>query len=162
VYVYPWALRLLVVQMAFIYFCNGVYKLFGEEWRSGNSLYYVLNDLTLARWSFVQFPVPVELTRLLSWGVLAWEVTFPFWMLLPWLAAGAFRAVGLWTRATVKVVRVLRLVRVAVLLFGVAFHVGIFVSMEIGNFGPYMICLYLPLVPWERWSARRRLRRLSR
>ena len=28
--------------------------------------------------------------------------------------------------------------------------------LEIGGFGPYMICLYLPLVPWERWTGRRK------
>src|SRR5215207_2243072 len=33
VYVDPWALRLLFVQMTLIYFCNGCYKLAGEQWR---------------------------------------------------------------------------------------------------------------------------------
>ena len=48
----------------------------------------------------------------------------------------------------------LRGVRVVIPLFGVAFHLGIFLSLELGGFGPYMICLYLPLVPWERWVGR--------
>src|SRR5262249_8850842 len=39
---------------------------------------------------------------------------------------------------------------VVALCFGVAFHVGIGVSMELGGFVPYMLCLYMPLLPWEK------------
>jgi hypothetical protein len=129
--VYPWALRLLFVQMALIYVCNGVYKLAGADWRRGESLYYVLCDLTLTRYSFAQFPPPLWLLRLLSWAVLAWEVGFPLW-------------VG-WRRT-----------RVAGLCFGAAFHLGIFASLELGGFAPYMLTLYLPLLPWERWVGKSR------
>ncbi len=126
-FISPWALRLLFVQMVWIYFSNGLFKLSGDRWRSGDSLYFVLADLTLARWSYAQIPVPYFLTRLLSWGVLIWEAGFPLWVALPW------------TR------------RVA-LLFGVAFHLGIAVTMELGFFVPYMLTLYLPLLPWDRWT----------
>ena len=51
VYVYPWVICLLFLQMVFIYWCNGVYKLTGADWQQGNALYYVLGDLTLTRWS---------------------------------------------------------------------------------------------------------------
>src|SRR5262249_37591619 len=91
VYVSPWALRLLLIQMAYIYCFNGIYKAFGEEWRRGNSLYYVLNDLTLARWSYARFPIPVALTRLMTKTVMFWEITFPLWLLLPWVVAGLWR-----------------------------------------------------------------------
>ncbi len=131
-HVFPWALRLLFVQMVFIYFCNGVFKLQGADWRSGESLYRVLGDLTLARWSYAQFPIPFGITQLLTWFVLAWEVTFP---LMVWWR---------WTRFVA-------------LLFGVLFHVGIGLSMELGGFAPYMLCFYLPLIPWERWIRPRPL-----
>jgi hypothetical protein len=159
VYIYPWALRLIFVQMTIIYFVNGLYKLVGPDWRQGNSLYYVLNDLTLARWSYAQFPTPVVLTRVATWSVLIWEVTFPFWMLLPWLVSGIFLGCGLRSRLALRFIRFLQQLRVVMLLFGVAFHLGILVTMELGFFGPYMMCLYLPLIPWERWLAHRRLRR---
>src|SRR5262249_20287363 len=55
VYVYPWALRLIFLQMMVMYFFNGVYKLMGDEWRQGTSLYYVLADVTMTRISFAQF-----------------------------------------------------------------------------------------------------------
>jgi hypothetical protein len=48
---------------------------------------------------------------------------------------------------------------VIALLFGVGFHIGIGVSMELGPFVPYMLCIYLPLLPAERltdWLGRRR------
>jgi hypothetical protein len=27
-------------------------------------------------------------------------------------------------------------------------------SMELGGFAPYVLCLYLPLVPWERFRRK--------
>jgi hypothetical protein len=130
VFVYPWALRLLFVQMIFIYWCNGVEKFAGVDWREGNSLYYVLSDLTLARWSYAQVQVPWGLTRGLSWIVLTWELLFPLFMVWRWS-----RIVALW--------------------MGALFHLGIWVNLELGFFGPYMLCLYLPLIPWECCRLRR-------
>ncbi len=127
--VYPWPLRLLWLQLVLIYFCNGLYKVSGRDWLQGNSLYYVLADLSLARVSYAQFPVPLFLMRLGTWVVLAWELGFPLWVALPWT-----RRPALW--------------------FGVAFHLGIWLLMEIGGFAPYMLTLYLPLLPWERWRGR--------
>jgi len=126
-YVYPWPLRLLFLQMTLIYFFNGLYKASGKDWIEGNSLYYVLCDLTLARWSYVQLPIPPILLRLASWFVLSWEVSFP--LLASW-----------------------RPTRILALWIGVLFHLGIGLSMELGGFAFYMLCLYLPLVPWERWT----------
>jgi hypothetical protein len=34
------------------------------------------------------------------------------------------------------------------------FHIGIGVSMELGNFAPYVLTMYLPLLPWERVTTR--------
>jgi uncharacterized membrane protein YphA (DoxX/SURF4 family) len=127
VFIHPWPLRLLMVQMVFIYFSNGVFKLTGKTWGAGDSLYYVLSDLTLARWSYAQVTVPYWITKLLTWFVLGWEAGFPLWVALPWT-----RKAALW--------------------FGVAFHLGIGISMELGFFVPYALCFYLPLVPWERFG----------
>ena len=126
VFIYPWVLRLLFMQMILIYFTNGMFKLMGGTWWSGDSLYYVMSDLTLARWSYAEMAVPLWLTRALTYFVLAWEAGFPLWVALPWT-------------------------RKLALGFGVAFHLGIGISMELGFFAPYALCLYLPLVPWERF-----------
>jgi hypothetical protein len=129
VYVYPWPLRLLFVQLTLIYFCNGLYKWLGASWRrEGSSLYYVLCDLTLTRYSFAELHLPYRLTQLATWTVMTWELTFPLLVCFRWT-------------------------RVAALILGVLFHLGIFLSMELGGFSLYMLCLYLPLLPWERIHA---------
>jgi hypothetical protein len=124
VYVWPWALRLLFVQLVFIYFVNGLYKVTGREWVEGDSLHYVLCDLTLTRFSIVELPVPLLVTRISTWMVLVWELAFPVLVLF-------------------------RRTRGVALVFGVAFHLGILATMELGGFVPYVLCLYLPLLPWK-------------
>jgi hypothetical protein len=126
VYVSPWPLRLLFVQMVFIYWMNGLYKLLGEDWIHGESFYYVMCDLAVTRFSYAQVPLPYVVTWLVTLFILFWELTFPLWM--------PFRRT-----------------RVAALGIGALFHLGIFVQMELGGFAPYMLCLYLPLLPWDRW-----------
>jgi len=123
-YVWPWPLRLLFIQMVFIYFMNGLYKVVGANWVSGDSLYYILGDLTLTRVSIADLPVTFVLAQIATWLVLAWELTFPVLVLFR-----RTRAPALW--------------------FGVAFHLAIFATMELGGFVPYILCLYLPLLPWE-------------
>jgi hypothetical protein len=129
VYVYPWALRLLFLQMIVMYFFNGVYKMMGDEWREGTSIYYVLADVTMTRLSFAEFHLPVGLLYVLSWAVLAWELGFPLLIALPWTRRPA-------------------------LVFGALFHVGIWANLELGPFAAYALCFYLPLLPWERWADR--------
>jgi hypothetical protein len=128
VYVSPWPLRLLFIQMIFIYWMNGLYKVVGSDWPAGASYYYVMCDLAVTRISYAQLPIPYWVTWVLTEVVLIWEVTFPLWM--------PFRPT-----------------RVAALWMGALFHVGTMVQMELGGFAPYMLCLYLPLLPWDRWLA---------
>jgi uncharacterized membrane protein YphA (DoxX/SURF4 family) len=156
VFIYPWALRLLFVQLILIYTCNGLYKATGAEWQTGDSLYFVLGDLTLTRWSYAQVPVPYLVTQTLSWTVLIWEVGFPFWICLPWRGiADSLEYLGLsWPRF---MLRLIRNIPTLALAFGFLFHLGIGISMELGYFVPYMLCLYLPLLPAERLSRWRRL-----
>jgi uncharacterized membrane protein len=130
VYVHPWPLRLIFVQMIFIYFMNGLYKLFGASWLEGNSLYYVLGDLALTRFSRTQLPVPFDVSRMMTWTTLVWEASFPLLVLFKWPR------------------------RIA-LCMGVMFHLGIGATMELGGFVPYALCMYLPLVPWERLTLNR-------
>jgi hypothetical protein len=124
VFIYPWVLRLVFLQMVVFYFVNGVYKVFGEQWREGVSLYYVLANPAMSRVSYAQFPLPIWLLQALTWTVLVWELSFPLLV--------AFR----WTRTPA-------------LILGVLFHLGIWASLELGFFSAYMLTMYLPLVPWE-------------
>lgn len=124
VFVHPWPICLIFVQMIFIYFMNGIYKLMGDDWLQGNSLHYVLSDMVMTRVSQFMLPIPPALARVMTWTVLVWEVSFP--LLVLWK----------WTR------------RLA-LIFGVLFHLGIFASLELAGFVPYALCMYIPMLPWR-------------
>ncbi len=128
VHVYPWAVRLLFVQLVVIYFFNGLYKLASPHWLAGDVLYWVLANPMWARWSYAELPTPDFVTQLATWITMAWELLFPLLVLRP-----RSRAFALW--------------------LGVVFHVGILVSMELGAFPLYMMCLYLPEAPWERLAV---------
>jgi uncharacterized membrane protein YphA (DoxX/SURF4 family) len=135
VFVHPWALRLLLIQLAITYLINGLFKMRGAHWHSGRALSLVLGDSAWTRWSFAGWPLPAWLLQAMTWGVVLWELTFPFCLFVPRL-----RAPALW--------------------MGVAFHVGTGVTMRLGPFPLYMLCLYLPLIPWEQFRvAERGLRR---
>src|SRR5262249_6835471 len=104
VVVSPWPIRLLFMQLVFIYFMNGMSKIFSFYWRDGTTLYYVLHDLTLTRFSYAELPVAYWMTKVLTWTVLIWELSFP--LLVIW-----------------------RPIRIIALIFGVGFHLGIGLSM---------------------------------
>lgn len=132
VFVSPWPVCLLFIQLSLIYFMNGAYKVLTPEWRSGETLYYVLNDLTLTRFSYAQLHISFGMAQILTLTVLTWELTFPI--------------LAFW-----------RYTRVLALIFGVGFHLGIGLSMDLGFFVPYALCIYLPLLPWEKvadWGRR--------
>lgn len=121
--VYPWALRLLFVELVVLYFFNGVYKLaFSDRWRTGDVMHYVLHTPGWSRWS-PPVDVPLWFAQGLTWFVLAWELSFPILVLTRW--------------------------RVPALVVGAGFHAVTFFQLEIGPFGLYALCLYLPLLPWE-------------
>jgi len=132
----PWPICLLFTQMVLMYFMNGVGKVTSSDWLEGRTLYLVLHDLTLTRFSYAQLPLTYELTRVLTWTTLWWELSFP--LLVLW-----------------------RPTRIFALLMGVGFHIGIGLTMDLGYFAAYAICLYVPLVPWERISSARTSRRLA-
>jgi hypothetical protein len=128
VYVHPWPLRLIFMQMIFVYWMNGLYKLFGPTWLHGNSLFYVLGDMALTRFSQTGVPIPHVMTRIMTWSVLAWEVSFPLLVIWKWPRRFA-------------------------LFMGVMFHLGILATMELAMFVPYALCMYVPLLPWGEWFA---------
>jgi hypothetical protein len=124
----PWALRLLFIQMCLIYFFNGFYKILGPQWRAGDLLYYVMGNIQWARWSFAMLPLPLPLIQALTWTVLVWELGFPLWV-----SMRPIRSLTLWV--------------------GVLLHLGLAASLHIGLFSLYMLCLYLPLIPWEHYGG---------
>ena len=152
-YIYPWPLCLLLVQMMLIYTCNGLYKMGGHTWHDGTSLYYVLGDLTLARFSASMLPLPFRLSQWMTVTILWWEILFALVMLVPWRTLADLVQRLHWGGLH-RLHVLLRWNRGIYLSFGVLFHLGILVGMELGGFALYALCLYLPFVPWERWRWR--------
>jgi hypothetical protein len=82
-----------------------------------------------SRWSHAQLPIPFWATVLMTYASVWWETLFPLLMLSRWTRK--------WS-----------------LGFGVAFHFGIFMTMEVGWFGFYMTSLYAVWISdefWARW-----------
>ncbi|MBY0523651.1 MAG: HTTM domain-containing protein [Gemmataceae bacterium] len=128
VFVQPWALRLVFVQMTVLYFMTGVWKLRGG-WHSGESpMHYVFGNLGWTRVSYAQLPLPVWAVDATTWITLIWELGFPVLVFMTWT-----RTLTLW--------------------MGVLFHLGTGCLLQLGPFPLYMLCLYLPLVPWEQYIS---------
>jgi uncharacterized membrane protein YphA (DoxX/SURF4 family) len=138
----PWALRLLQIQLAVIYLTTGFVKLVGEginrsgipqgTWWDGTSIHYVLNYVTMSRWSFAQLPLPLWVTAPMTYLSVWWETLFPLLVLN--------RYTRPWT-----------------LWFGILFHTGIWLTIEVGWFSFYTMTFYGVWVPdwfWERFDRR--------
>lgn len=129
-----WPVRVLQIQLAVIYLSTGLVKLKGSgvfegTWWDGTSIHYVLNYVTMTRWSFAQLPLPLWMTAPLTYVSVWWETLFPLLVLQRWT-----RKWALW--------------------FGVLFHIGIYLTIEVGWFSFYTLAFYGVWIPdefWERW-----------
>jgi uncharacterized membrane protein YphA (DoxX/SURF4 family) len=168
-WVAPWSLRILQIQLCLIYCTSGMAKLKGNHWADafwttwpdgftlplaldrlrgwianpkrewpqgawwdGTAIHYVLNDTTMARWSPAQFALPFWMTQIMTYVTVWWELLFPLLVLKRWT-------------------------RTLALLFGLMFHIGILMTVDIGWFGYYMLSFYAVWVPdefWARWDSK--------
>ncbi len=126
----PWPVRLFQLQLCVVYLTSGVAKLFGRTWWEGTSLHYVLNDVTMTRWSYAQWPIPLWITAPLTYFTLIFEVFFPLLVFFP--------RTRMWT-----------------LLAGLCFHLGIYALIEVGWFSFYTMAMYVVWIP-DAWWCRRR------
>lgn len=130
-----WPIRLMQIQLCLIYFATALSKLNAvgpRDWLTGEAVYWALNDITLTRWSYALLPIPIFVCRLLTWGTLLFEFSFPFLIWVPRL-------------------------RSALLFAGLGLHVGILLSLQVGFFSPNILAFYLLFVPADtlaRWQAR--------
>jgi len=140
VWVKPWSLRLIQLQLCLIYCTTGLVKLKGTHWMEGSflewfqgtwwdgrSVHFVLNLTERGHWAYAQLPLPFWITMPMTYTSVWWECLFPLLML------------NRWTR------------RLA-LTMGVLFHVGISVVIEVGFFGFYTLSFYGAWTPDRFWS----------
>ena len=120
----PWAMRLIQVQLAFVYLYTFIWKAMGAMWLSGTAVYYTsrISD-------FWRFPVPYIFEHM--WTIKLWT-----WATL--LIEFAL-AVLIWIKE----------LRYWVLLAGVMLHLGIEYSMNIPLFGFIMIATYVTFIEPE-------------
>jgi hypothetical protein len=151
----PWAVRLMQIQLAFVYFFTGLAKL-GGDWFRGEAVYWVLNDISLNRFPYAWFPVPLWVIRLMSWGTLVFEMGFPFFVIWD----GRRRVYGEVRGKTPEEGFRFRLnvpaLRPWLLLAGVALHMGILVHTEVGWFSPATMAWYVLFLRGETlaWVVR--------
>jgi hypothetical protein len=110
-----------------MYFMTGVYKLIFPDWRNGIAMHYFLGNIAWTRLPYEQIPGVALLGPVMDYVTLAWELGFPVLVFMAYT-----RKPTLW--------------------LGVLFHLGTALMFRIVPFPFYMLCFYLPLVPWERFS----------
>jgi Vitamin K-dependent gamma-carboxylase len=120
-----WVVKVLLVQLACIYFFSGWAKLQSPIWRNGFVMYWVAHDLAWSQWPWAGAQVPVWVLRLSALITMLWELLFP--------------VLVLWPRG-----------RAFALALGAAFHVATLFTLEVGMFAFYSLACYAPFVPWER------------
>jgi hypothetical protein len=133
-----WPLRLVQFQLALMYLSAGLWKMGNPDWRSGVALYYVLNNPVYRR---VPGDVPSALFGALvalNYLTLFWELAFP---------------ILVWFRRT----------RLVMLLTGIALHLGMLTTMEVGAFMPTVLVAYVAFLdPWRTESRVTRWLRFAR
>lgn len=112
-----WTIRTVQVQVALLYFVSGFWKLQGETWWDGRAMVYALDNVTFTRFGLPGWEGLQPVLAVAGVAVLLWELLFPL------LVAGERTRRG-------------------ALLFGAAFHLGIFVAMNIGVFALAVLATY--------------------
>jgi hypothetical protein len=122
-----WALpiRILELQIAWIYLATGLEKLGGIDWINGTAAYYALQlEHTFARpWAHAIAADPI-LSHLISWSTLAVELSF-----LPLAMAPSERT------------------RLVAALGAAAMQLGILILMNVGNFPLVMLAAGVLFIP---------------
>jgi uncharacterized membrane protein YphA (DoxX/SURF4 family) len=127
----PWAMRLIQVQLAFLYFYAFIWKVTGTMWMSGTAIYY-----TSRLFEFWRFPLPYVFEH--------------FWTIKLWSWSTLVIEFSLGTLVWIKELRY------PVLIAGVLLHIGIDYSMNIPLFGFIMVSAYVTFLEprdLERWLA---------
>jgi hypothetical protein len=120
-------IRLLELQVGWIYLMTGLEKMAGTLWKDGTATFYALQlEHTFGRsWAY-PLATNMVVVHAMSWGTLAVELLF-----LPLTMLGT------------------RLTRLAAVLGAFMLHLGIAVLMNVGNFPVIMISTLILFLPAE-------------
>ena len=141
------ALRLIQIQIAFVYFISGIKKFGSGSWNRGSAIYYSLSTDNYSRsdWLnsvFLDGRMGYEFTKIGTYVTLYWE-TF-FWLLVLW-----------------------RPTRWLAIVVGVLMHIGIHMTLMVAFFSGISMWAYMAFLPYDwveicqTWWRRRREKRSS-
>jgi hypothetical protein len=127
-----WALpvRILELQVAWIYLATGIEKVAGALWVDGTAAYYALQlEHTFGRWWARPIALQPLLVKMISWGTIVVELGFLPFAMIP----------SRWTRL------------IAAVAAG-GLHFGILTMMNVGNFPVIMLSTLILFLPptWIR------------
>lgn len=74
----PWALRLIQIHFALVWWVGFARKLHGDEWINGTAVYYVSHFEQLARYPLPLLPDNLVTSKLLTWSTLIIEFSLAF------------------------------------------------------------------------------------
>lgn len=115
----------LIIQVCLMYWCAGICKL-TETWLDGTAMEYVLRLSLYVRpageWVLTQ---PL-LLKFIAYSTLVIELAIPFFLFIP-----------IWTEK----------IRLLVILIFWGLHLGIEMTLDVGNFGCVSMVSWLPLLP---------------
>jgi hypothetical protein len=119
--------RLLELQVGWIYLMTGLEKMAGTLWTNGTATFYALQlEHTFGRWYAYVIATQPILVNLMSWGTLVIELIFLPLVILPF-----------------------RLTRLLAIAAGVMLHGGILTLMNVGNFPVIMLSTLILFLPAE-------------
>jgi uncharacterized membrane protein YphA (DoxX/SURF4 family) len=119
-----WPLRLIQFQIALLYFVSGWVKFHSPEWLDGSVIRYILIHPHYSRWdgwSIINQPLFYVLSAGLAGFIWWWELLFPLLLLNQYS-------------------------RRLTLIIGIAFHIGLLVTMNLRWFPIVMLSLYPGLI----------------
>lgn len=122
-----WPIGMCLFLLSMMYFLNGFHKLHSPDWRDGSVMKDVFGDWNWSLVAGINHLIPLWFGRISAYATLAWELSFPIVAFFP-------RVRSIW------------------LIIGCIFHIGTFFTLVVGLFPIYSLCLYLPFIPWEKWT----------
>lgn len=129
----PWPVRLLQIQLSYLYLTTSLLKLSGgPSWKDGTAIYYALRYLELQRFRLTYLFYYLWQIKLATWGTIVAE-----------LSMGTF----VWFRR----------IRYPILLAALALHTGINLALQFPVFQYVMmtnLLLFLEPTDLKRWRAR--------
>jgi len=130
-----WPVRMIQLQVCIIYFLAGFWKLLGDSWWNGDAIYVAIGNASITRFGPLGGAWSWPLYWVAGLFVAWWEFLFPLLVLTRW---GRRFSIA----------------------HGIALHLGILLTMNIGFFSLVMLATY-PVFVDPAWARRTVLRRFG-